>query len=170
MKSIYLLGLCCLFGNAQAGLNVIADLGGEPAAPYFDGINNQPNEIELPSLPDKAALPAAPASLASVLPISTPELTPGNIEARRLDLPGMQPIFLLGNDPMSRRWLDERKESLRQLRAVGFVVNIENAAAFGELQALGGDVELLPVSGSDLAKRLGLQHYPVLISEKGIEQ
>ncbi|MBL2840884.1 integrating conjugative element protein, partial [Klebsiella pneumoniae] len=37
MKSIYLLGLCCLFGNAHAGLNVIADLGGEPAAPYFDG-------------------------------------------------------------------------------------------------------------------------------------
>ncbi len=28
MKSIYLLGLCCLFGNAHAGLNVIADLGG----------------------------------------------------------------------------------------------------------------------------------------------
>ncbi|MCV5901648.1 integrating conjugative element protein, partial [Escherichia coli] len=24
MKSIYLLGLCCLFGNAHAGLNVIA--------------------------------------------------------------------------------------------------------------------------------------------------
>lgn len=49
MKSIYLLGLCCLFGNAHAGLNVIADLGGEPAAPYFDGINNQPNEFESPN-------------------------------------------------------------------------------------------------------------------------
>lgn len=77
---------------------------------------------------------------------------------------------MLGNDPLSRRWLDERKESLWQLRAVGLVVNIEDEAAFGELQTLAGDIELLPVSGSDLAKRLGLQHYPVLISEKGIEQ
>lgn len=93
MKSIYLLGLCCLFGNAHAGLNVIADLGGEPAAPYFDGINNQPNEFESPNPPEAAVLPAAPASLASVLPISTPELTPGSVEARRLGLPGMQPIF-----------------------------------------------------------------------------
>ncbi|MDO1732309.1 DUF2859 domain-containing protein, partial [Escherichia coli] len=29
---------------------------------------------------------------------------------------------------------------------------------------------LLPVSGSDLALRLGLTHYPVLISAKGLEQ
>lgn len=100
-------------------------------------------------------MPAAPASLASVLPISTPELTPGSVEARRLGLPWMQPIFLLGNDPLSRRWLDERKESLRQLRAVGLVVNIEDEAAFGELQTLAGDIELLPVSGSDLASGWG---------------
>ncbi len=112
-------------------------------------------------------MPAAPASLASVLPISTPELTPGSVEARRLGFTeGCSRYFLLGNDPLSRRWLDERKESLRQLRAVGLVVNIEDEAAFGELQTLAGDIELLPVSGSDLAKRLGLQHYPVFISER----
>ncbi|MBD3697890.1 DUF2859 domain-containing protein [Klebsiella pneumoniae] len=61
--------------------------GREPAAPYFDGINNQPNEFESPNPPEAAVLPAAPASLASVLPISTPELTPGSVEARRLGLP-----------------------------------------------------------------------------------
>ena len=42
MKKLFL--MMCLFLplTGHAGLNVLADLGGEDATPYFDGINKQP--------------------------------------------------------------------------------------------------------------------------------
>ncbi|MGT1662826.1 PFL_4695 family integrating conjugative element protein, partial [Salmonella enterica subsp. enterica serovar Typhimurium] len=56
------------------------------------------------------------------------------------------------------------------LNAVGYVVNVASKAAWDDLQHQANGLELLPVSGSDLAVRLGISHYPVLISEKGLEQ
>lgn len=170
MKRLCVIALCILSGAAHAELKVIADLGGQPAAPYFDGINNQDNAFERQQNARAAVPPEEPATLAAMLPIVTPELTPGTVEPRPLNLPGMQPVFLIGDDPLSRRWLSERQHSLRQLQAVGYVVNISDAAALDELKALAGEVTLLPVSGSDLAKRLALKHYPTLISAEGIEQ
>ncbi|MCP4070798.1 MAG: DUF2859 domain-containing protein, partial [Hyphomicrobiales bacterium] len=42
-----------------------------------------------------------------------------------------------------------------------------------DLQAtanLSGGLSILPASASDIAKALGISHYPVLISAHGIEQ
>lgn len=158
--------LALLFsGISQAELTVVADLGGQSTAEYFAGINNQGEESSAPqvltlSTPDKA----------SVLPIRTPELSPGVLEARSLSMPGMRSIFLIGDDERSRRWLALRRDQLIQLNAVGYVVNIASESAWNDLQSQANGLELLPVSGSDLAVRLGISHYPVLISEKGLEQ
>ena len=38
---IYALGLLLFCAAAEAELNVIADLGGRDAAPFFEGINRQ---------------------------------------------------------------------------------------------------------------------------------
>jgi len=54
--------------------------------------------------------------------------------------------------------------------AVGLVVNVESLQALNRLRALIPDVPLSPVSGDDLAERLGLRHYPALITSTGIEQ
>lgn len=166
-------GLFCLSGFAQAELEVIADLGGQPVAPYFDAINNLDNEFT----PSQLALSVAPTPvvesavpITEMLPVATPELSPGYVVSRELDLPGLQPIFLIGDDERSRNWLEARHDSLLQLQAIGLVVNVTRSQVFEELQRLGAGLTLLPVSGSDLAKRLGLQHYPVLISDKGLEQ
>lgn len=158
--------LALLFpGISQAELTVVADLGGQSTAEYFAGINNQEEALSTSqvltlSTPDKA----------SVLPIRTPELSPGPLEARSLSMPGIRSIFLIGDDDLSRHWLALRRDRLVQLNAVGYVVNIVSKAAWDDLQHQANGLELLPVSGSDLAVRLGISHYPVLISEKGLEQ
>ncbi len=162
----FLLVLTLLFpGISQADLTVVADLGGQSTAEYFAGINNQGEEP-----PTSQVLTLSTPDKASVLPIRTPELSPGPLEVRSLSMPGMRSIFLIGDDDLSRRWLALRRDQLIQLNAVGYVVNITSGAAWNDLQAQAAGLELLPVSGSDLAVRLGISHYPVLISEKGLEQ
>lgn len=153
---------------SQAELTVVADLGGQSTAEYFAGINNQDEAQEIPT--GSQVLTLSTPDKASVLPIHTPELTPGPLEPRSLSMPGMRSIFLIGDDELSRRWLALRRDQLIQLNAVGYVVNVASKAAWEDLQRQADGLELLPVSGSDLAVRLGISHYPVLISEKGLEQ
>ncbi|PLR35047.1 integrating conjugative element protein [Chimaeribacter californicus] len=151
----------------SAALTVVADLGGEPTSDYFAAINNPAGE-QAP--PQSLTTPTVPATVAAMLPVTTPELTPGPVEQQPLFLPGMRATFLIGDDDLSRRWLALRRDRLLQLNAVGYVVNISEASALNTLKAHAEGLELVPVSGSDLATRLGISHYPVLISEKGIEQ
>lgn len=149
--------------TVQAELTVVADVGGQSTATYFEGINNQGNAT---------ASQAAPLSVIplTVMPVSTPALTPGKVEARALTLPGMRPMFLIGDDDLSRRWLSLRRDVLGQLNAVGLVVNVASEGALNDLKKHADGLELLPVSGSDLATRLRLSHYPALLTEKGLEQ
>ncbi|MBF3324750.1 integrating conjugative element protein, partial [Pseudomonas aeruginosa] len=57
-----------------------------------------------------------------------------------------------------------------QRGAVGLVVNVETVQGLARLRALVPGVALAPVAGDDLAERLALRHYPVLITATGIEQ
>ncbi len=50
------------------------------------------------------------------------------------------------------------------------MVNVETAQSLARLRALVPGVPLAPVAGDDLADRLGLRHYPALITATGIEQ
>ncbi|CRY82375.1 MULTISPECIES: integrating conjugative element protein [Yersinia] len=158
--------LCIVSFTVQAELTVVADLGGQSTATYFDSINNQGEGTALQTAPSSA--PVTPVIMG--LPVSTPELTPGKVAARALSLAGMRPMFLVGDDDLSRRWLSLRRDALGQLNAVGLVVNVASEGALNDLKKHADGLELLPVSGSDLAKRLGLSHYPVLLTEKGLEQ
>lgn len=79
-------------------------------------------------------------------------------------------MFLIGDDDRSRQWLRERAAILGELKAVGLVVNVASADALATLRGLVPDLTLSPVSGDDLAERLGLHHYPVLVTATGIEQ
>lgn len=151
--------------SVQAELTVVTDLGGTSTEAYFEGINNQGEGTALQAAP--ASVPVTPMM---GLPVITPELTPGKVAARALNLAGMRPMFLIGDDELSRRWLSLRRDTLVQLNAVGLVVNVATEGALSDLKKHAEGLELVPVSGSDLAKRLGLSHYPVLLTEKGLEQ
>ena len=91
--------------------------------------------------------------------------------ARRvIEAPGLPPLFLVGDDERSRAWLRQRSPRLHELDAVGLVVNITSVESLAALRALVPGLSLSPVAGDDLAERLGLHHYPVLITATGIEQ
>ncbi|ABS47433.1 MULTISPECIES: integrating conjugative element protein [Yersinia pseudotuberculosis complex] len=152
-----------------AALTVVGDLGGESAEPYLDAVSTQPNEF---SPAEKWVLPLPPTSIsiAAALPVHTPELTPGAVSARTLNLPGIPPIFIVGDDELSRQWLSLHANKLQRIGAIGFVVNVTSLSRLQSLNTLVPEVEMAPVSGSDLARRLQLTHYPLLITEKGLTQ
>ncbi|EJE3852486.1 integrating conjugative element protein [Salmonella enterica] len=157
--------------SSVAALNVIADLGGESTAPFFDAINNENNEFTPPRALKAEPAPApAPADISDMLPVTTPEMSAGKVVSRELHLAGMTPVFLVGDDPLSREWLTLRHDELKRLHATGLVVNVSDKAALTELQQRVPGVTLLPASASEIARRLQLSHYPVLITSTGLAQ
>ena len=155
--------------SSMAALNVIADLGGESTAPFFDAINNENNEFTPPRSLTAEPVPA-PADISDMLPVTTPEMSAGKVVSRELHLAGMTPVFLVGDDPLSREWLTLRHDELRRLHATGLVVNVSDKAVLTELQQRVPGVTLLPASASEIARRLQLSHYPVLITSTGLAQ
>ncbi|PHM35868.1 hypothetical protein Xmau_04436 [Xenorhabdus mauleonii] len=151
----------------HAELNVIADLGGKDASPFYDSINAEQHDASLPSAP-----PFSPEVIGEsvMLPVSTSELTPGKVAGRPLQLPGIGALFLIGDDPVSRQWLNQNATTLTKQQAVGLVVNVRDMAGLQALRALAPDLLLSPASGTELARRLQLQHYPVLITDTQLSQ
>ncbi|MCT4711332.1 integrating conjugative element protein [Enterobacteriaceae bacterium H11S18] len=150
--------------SGQCALTVIADLGGQPTDDYFSAINRQPAAGEAP--PVMAA--PRPSGEATMLPVSTPELTPGRETARPLKLPGIGALFLVGDDALSRRWLADNRDRLQKMNAAGMIVNVQSQQGVASLRELVPGITLAPASGSSLARRLQLSHYPVLITDAGL--
>jgi len=150
---------------------VVQDLGGVSALPYYEALNLQPRNVDaLPPNIRVPQAPATPASEADMLPVRSSKLTPGTVTRRAIEAPGLRPFFVVGDDELSQTWLRRNTASLLERGAVGLVVNVETLQALNRLRALVPDVSLSPVSGDDLAERLGLHHYPALITATGIEQ
>ncbi|EDV5274804.1 integrating conjugative element protein [Salmonella enterica subsp. enterica serovar Mbandaka] len=157
--------------HAGEPLIVVEDRGGTSALPYYEALNLQPrgNGAAPPPIPTPQ-VPATPADEAAMLPVRSAKLTPGTVARRVIEAPGLRAFVVVGDDEASRAWLQLRADSLRERSAVGLVVNVETVQALARLRALVPGVPLAPVAGDDLAERLGLRHYPVLITATGIEQ
>ena len=148
-------------------LIVVEDLGGDSALPYYRALNLLPEDGPVPPVP--AVSRARPFTEADMLPVRSERLSPGHEPARVIQAPGLAPLFLIGDDDLSRSWLQARLADLRDQQAVGLVVQVDSAEALARLRALAPGLTLSPVSGDELAARLGLRHYPVLITATGIE-
>ncbi|MDH0131716.1 integrating conjugative element protein [Pseudomonas asiatica] len=111
-----------------------------------------------------------PRRLDWVLPVHSARLTPGEVPRRALDLPGMVPLFLVGADTASLAWLVQHAPALKRLGANGLAVEVADAAALQRIQAIAPGLAIWPVNGDDIAERLELDHYPVLITPTGLEQ
>lgn len=107
---------------------------------------------------------------AAMLPVLTPELRPGSVPDRPLQLPGIGALFLIGDDDLSREWLKANAGALAEQHAAGMIVNVTDMDAVRELRELAPGVSLAPASGSELARRLQIAHYPVLITDTGLTQ
>ena len=157
----------------ERDLIVVDDLGGASALPYYSALNLQPRNTPrslVDPLPVRTPAPVARYSEADLLPVRSTRLTPGLVEYRAINVPGLTPLFLIGDDDRSRGWLRERLPELLALRAIGLVVNVSSADALASLRELAPGLILAPTSGDDLGARLGLHHYPMRITATGIEQ
>ncbi|EEH9715103.1 integrating conjugative element protein [Salmonella enterica subsp. enterica] len=157
--SALLFSLSCA---SHAALTVVADLGGESTALLFEAIAPPDDEKSSPA----QVVPLESA----VFPVVSSRLHPGTVISRPLSLPGMTPLFILGDDPQSVHWLAQQRATLKSLNATGLVVNVVSAARLEKLRQHADGLTLLPASGDDLAVRLQLDTYPVLLTDSGLSQ
>jgi integrating conjugative element protein (TIGR03765 family) len=75
-------------------------------------------------------------------------------------------IFIIGDDPVSKKWLSDHARELRQLHALGFITNINHPEVLNELQTQSG-LPLLPANVDDLMSLIGTDHYPLVLN-KGV--
>ena len=156
--------------SSSPPLIVVEDKGGTSALPYYRALNPQDTQPGQPATPQPVSRIGSPAEAeAAMLPVRSARLTPGDEPRRVIRAPGLTPLFLVGDDDRSRAWLKQRRMELQAQRAVGLVVNVATPEALAALRRLAPGLVLSPASGDDLAHRLGIKHYPVLITATGIE-
>jgi integrating conjugative element protein (TIGR03765 family) len=157
--------------QAAEPLIVVDDHGSISALPYYEALDLQPR-AQTPLQPP-LVVPAPPTTAvgeAAMLPVRSLTLTPGTVARHALEAPGLQPFFLIGDDAISRAWLRRHAASLQARGAVGLVINVDTMAGLAQLRHIAPALRLSPTPADDLAGRLGLRHYPVLITSTGIEQ
>jgi len=153
---------------AQAELTVIYDSGNtQPLAPFLEVIDDVETPQQQPA-PINNQLGAADLNM--LLPIKSPGLSPGQVQPQAVKRPFTRPFFLIGSDASSRQWLSQYRDRLLDVGAVGMLVQAETAADLEAIAKIGQGLQIMPASGSDIARALGIKHYPVLVSKEGIEQ
>lgn len=98
-------------------------------------------------------------------PVRTPGLVPGRLAGtpRWPDAQWLtQPVFLVGDDAASRRWLRQHRQRLVDMHAAGLVVQAPSDAAFRRLQVLAEGLPLAPGPTPWLSQRLATLHAAVL--------
>jgi len=154
---------------AGAALTVIYDNGNtQPIAPFLGVFESADESRQQSPIPTKLQLGAADPE--SWLPIQSPGLTPGLVQTRSHDRPFSRPFFLIGSDAHSRQWLQDHRDRLKEIGAVGMLVQAETLEDLRTIAKLADGLSILPASGRDIAQALGISHYPVLISIHSIEQ
>jgi len=158
--------LCLMASVPCTALEVIRDAGGEPIAPYLMRLT--PRAEALRPIRTPIARPYRSYSLIKHLPIRSPSLTPGLGEAREMPIRLLQPLFLVGVDPHSLQWLEANRERLKQVNAIGMLVQAETKHELNAVSEIAQGLPLILASGEAFAAEIGLRHYPVLITRKGI--
>ncbi len=154
---------------AQADLTVIYDSGNtQPIAPFLDVFESADEAPQQSPVLIKPQLGAADPK--AWLPIQSPGLTPGPVQARSHDRPFARPFFLIGSDTRSRQWFQDHRDRLKDIGAVGMLVQADTLEDLRTIASVADGLSILPASASDIAKALGISHYPVLISAHSIEQ
>lgn len=154
---------------AQPELTVAGDPAGDFTRPHFQ-VSRPPLNNKIQS--DRAihADLSTFADGAWILPVRSSHLSPGKIISRALNMPSLRPFFLVGDDPLSLTWLRQRSAELQEMGAAGLAVEVADTEALTQIRAAAPGITILPVNGNDIATRLQIEHYPVLITATSLEQ
>jgi len=125
---------------------------------YFEALN----------MPEEQQIPVEKPKYEN---IKTPEMTVGKVQAKKINLPMlMSPIFLIGTDNQSKRWLSSNKDALIKMSAVGMIINTSSEQDTVETLNLASGLLVTTASASTLARRFKLRHYPILITKNRVQQ
>lgn len=170
---VFSVGLSLLMSSAPARAATVIHDSGEtiPLEPYLAPLQSDLTQITV----DKGELDTSHTNLSvdALLPLHTPEMEPGIVISRPWEsVPKafFRPVFLIGSDQYSRQWLTENRRYLHQIGAVGLLVQADSREDLESIIAISDGMEIMPASGSDIARNLGLEYYPVLITREGILQ
>jgi integrating conjugative element protein (TIGR03765 family) len=171
MKRIPLTCYCILLlaPFAQAELSVVGDSPDDVTLPYLHVTGAQMSARAQPDRVMHADLSTV-TDEAWILPVRSSQLSPGPITPRTLNMPGLQPFFLVGDDPQSLLWLRQHAVGLREMGAAGLAVEVADTESLARIRAAAPGLTILPVNGNEIAIRLQIEHYPVLITATALEQ
>lgn len=166
MKNVYIICLMIISWSAHSeSLNIIYDSGNTLSLDDYKERYQDEKEIPKPPFVDQKN------NFLPTFPITTPSMSPDIVDPTPVSIPYLQvPLFIIGNDLLSKQWLSERKKDLIRVKAVGMLVEAISLDEVNAIKRLGSGLQIYPASGNDIAKQLNLKHYPVLISPHGIEQ
>jgi integrating conjugative element protein (TIGR03765 family) len=155
--------------NGRFKTTVIEDRGGVPIQKYIPNIQT-PDDWAKERYQDRGNKKLTE----SMYPVRTPSMTVGRVglvEGEKIPKIAMQikSMFIIGDDPVSIRWLVNNREFLRNNKAIGLVVNVENKERMAALKHVAGKGVLLqPIPGKGMAETMGIRHYPFFVNEDGI--
>ena len=147
-------------GIAVAGPQVLADTGRTVSSVQYlvHALDSSDSDTE-------TALVSFPVRVAGMSPGA---LGDGD---HAIDIPPWltRPVFLLGSDPASLRWLTDHHATLLRLDAAGIVIAVEDVPTFKAMRRA-TSLPLVPHPAPQLVQRLlaqGIVHYPLLLMENG---
>lgn len=171
MKRITIACYCILLlaPFAQPELSIAEDQPSDFTRPDFQVSRSPINNKTQPEQAMHADLSTV-TDEAWILPIRSSHLSPGQITSRALNMQGLRPFFLVGEDPHSLAWLRQRATELQEMGAAGLAIEVADTEALARIRAAAPGITILPVNGNDIATRLQIEHYPVLITATSLEQ
>ncbi len=152
--------------NAQAPAVEIHDSGQTlPIAPYLAPLYAE-------QVPARRRSPANPplqnaTPISAMFPLKTTLLAPGKIAPTNVKMLMPMPIFVVGDDPVSRAWMNRNAKVLFDLQATGIVVQATTEAQFWAFRNAYPALRMVPSHGDDLNRTFGLKAYPFLIKSDG---
>jgi integrating conjugative element protein (TIGR03765 family) len=160
--------LCGMALDVDAELTVVFDNGqAKPVSIFLGPIATADRKARAES-PTPESLGAA--DIQALLPVRSPGLTPGTVETRAYPISFARPFFLVGSDERSKRWLEQHRDLLKKLGAVGLLVEASTVEDLQAIAEIADGLPITPASGSDIARALGIAHYPFAISDQRLWQ
>ena len=124
-------------------------------------VDVQGNNVEVPSNVFNALFPVSSS------------LSPGRVKSKKIaksTFPSDTPLFIVSDDDMSIKWLKRNHDYLVSIGAIGLVTNLQSPDDYKRVQVVTTDLSIMPMNPDALIAGIGIQHYPVLISDGEVTQ
>jgi integrating conjugative element protein (TIGR03765 family) len=177
MKHLAIVACCAgpviallLVSSAVADLEVLYDSGQSwPIDRYLEPLLRKDDESSA-TQPPLIASELGANYLDALLPIRSPGLTPGPVTKRTLKLPIPVAFFMIGADDHSLSWLAQNRTTLQKAGALGLLVDASDEIELDTVATVAEGLPITPGSGEDIARVLGIDHYPFAVTEGRIWQ